>query len=155
MSKNDISRTNPARSPQATILILALSANKTSVRQAGPGLRPGAVQPRRLASPGGTWSSPQARNSFLIFALRKSTKMKKKSASADAQFPCAPSALMENQPSGWFSPLLPFVHSLRSGCRSPGKEKGKTIREDGLSHERPKAAEYFARCGERLFFCFS
>jgi len=47
---------------------------------------------------------------------------------------------MENQPAGWFSPLLPFVHSLRSGCRSLGKEKGKTVRKDGLSHERPMAA---------------
>ena len=34
-------------------------------------------------------------------------------------------------------------------------KKGKTVRKDGLSHERPMAAEYFARCGERLFFCFS
>ena len=41
----------------------------------GPGLRPGAIQPRRLAA------LRRARNLFLIFALRKSTKMKKKSAS--------------------------------------------------------------------------
>ena len=33
-------------------------------------------------------------------------------------------------------------------------KKGKTVPSDGLSHERPMAAGYFARCGERLFFLF-
>ena len=46
----------------------------------GPGLRPGAIQPRRLAA------VRRRRNPLLIFALRKSTKIKNKSAPADAQF---------------------------------------------------------------------
>ena len=61
---------------------------------------------------------------------------------------------MENQPSGWFSPLLPFVHSLRSDCRSLGKEKGKTVRKDGLSHERTLCAKSIARPAGRAFFVF-
>ena len=90
---------------------------------------------------------------------------------------------MESVPVGTDSPSLPFLRSLRLGCRSQGdahgirsrrngfpfpalsalppfqlpqlrqQTTGKTVPKDGLSHERTLCAEYFARCGERLFFC--
>ena len=115
---------------------------------------------------------------------RGSIKPSFQSASADAQFPCAPSALMENQPDGWFSPLLPFVQCLRSSCRrlsnahgirsrgtdSPipvptapplpcqtalwARYKGKDRPEGRSFHERTLCAEYCATCGSRFYFCF-
>ncbi|EOQ35310.1 hypothetical protein HMPREF1526_02771, partial [Butyricicoccus pullicaecorum 1.2] len=92
--------------------------------------------------------------------------------------------LMESVPVERIPLSLPFVHSLRLCCRSSGDAHGirsrrngfpfpalrafppfrlpqsgqpttgKTVPKDGLFHERTLCAEYFARCGERLFFCF-
>ena len=42
---------------------------------------------------------------------------------------------MENQPGGWFSPLLPFVQCLRFGCRTPGDAHG--IRSHGTDSPIP------------------
>ena len=42
---------------------------------------------------------------------------------------------MENQPCGWFSPLLPFVQCLRFGCRTPGDAHG--IRSRGTDSPIP------------------
>ena len=42
---------------------------------------------------------------------------------------------MENQPGGWFSPLLPFVQCLRFGCRTPGDAHG--IRSRGTDSPIP------------------
>ena len=42
---------------------------------------------------------------------------------------------MENQPDGWFSPLLPFVQCLRSSCRSLGNAHG--IRSRGTDSPIP------------------
>ena len=42
---------------------------------------------------------------------------------------------MENQPGGWFSPLLPFVQCLRFGCRTFGDAHG--IRSHGTDSPVP------------------
>ena len=60
---------------------------------------------------------------------RVSIKPSFQSASADAQFPCAPSALMENQPDGWFSPPLPRLRTLNLSDRTLGDAHG--IRSHG------------------------
>ena len=61
--------------------------------------------------------------------------------------------LMESVPVGTDSPspavsASPPFRLPQSGQRTTGK----TVPKDGLSHERTLCAEYFARCGERLFF---
>ena len=91
---------------------------------------------------------------------------------------------MESVPIGTDSPPLPFVHPLRSGCRSSGdihgirshrngfpfpivsasppfrlpqlrqRTTGKTVPKDGLFHERPLAAKDCASCGMRFYFLF-
>ena len=111
-------RTNPPSRPQAT-------NGSGPVARRGPAAQAGR-RPQTAESPIETRCP-----------TRVSIKPSFQSASADAQFPCAPSALMENQPDGWFSPLLPFLQCLRSSCRSLSNAHG--IRSRGTDSPVPTA----------------
>ena len=52
---------------------------------------------------------------------------------------------MENQPDGWFSPLLPFVQCLRSSCRTLGDAHGIRSRGTDSPIPTPTAHPQFIR----------
>ena len=90
----------------------------------GPGLRPGAIQPRRLARPGGTWSrSAERETPPFIFAWAKMNLTKNKPRGRSRATPLRPKAAHANQPAGLVfpSPALSALSPFRlpqSGRRS-------------------------------------
>ena len=119
----------------------------------GPGLRPGAIQPRRLARPGGTWSrSAERETPPFIFAWAKMNQNKNKKRGRSRATSLRPKAAHANQPAGLV--CRDFVpHVGRSPVWNKIPVKGEPSFRDGSLHERARRAKNLAACGARLFFC--
>ncbi len=124
----------------------------------GPGLRPGAIQPRRLARPGGTWSRSAERETPLLkpgvrpgFQPKNTLKRGRSRAT-----PLRPKAAHANQPAGLVcrnlvpragrSAMRDKMHpcSVRSRTRDKVPVKGEPSFGDGSLHERAWRAKNLA-----------
>ena len=123
----------------------------------GPGLRPGAIQPRRLARPGGTWSrSAERETPPFIFAWAKMNQNKNKKRGRSRATPLRPKAAHANQPAGLVcrnlvpgagrSAMRDKVHpySARSRAKDEVPVKGKASPRDAFLHERAWRAKSLA-----------
>ena len=132
----------------------------------GPGLRPGAIQPRRLARPGGTWSRSAERETPLLkpgvrpgFQPKNTLKRGRSRAT-----PLRPKAAHANQPAGLVcrnlvpragrSAMRDKMHpcSVRSRTRDKVPVKGEPSPKDGSLHERAWRAKSISRSAERDCF---
>ena len=118
----------------------------------GPGLRPGAIQPRRLARPGGTWSrSAERETPPFIFAWAKMNLTKNKKRGRSRATPLRPKAAHANQPAGLVCrDLVP--RAGRSAMRDKVPVKGEPSFRDGSLHERARRAKSISRSAERDCF---
>ena len=131
----------------------------------GPGLRPGAIQPRRLARPGGTWSrSAERETPPFIFAWAKMNQNKNKKRGRSRATSLRPKAAHANQPAGLVCrDFVPHVGrgamrdkmhpcSVRSRTRDKVPVKREPSFRDGSLHERARRAKSISRSAERDCF---